>query len=100
MSETSTPSPASLQLAEKRLAWTLAESGDHLAAVPEVAELVRIGQNPAALYNAAYVLGVCVRSALGDPTLSDAKRQELVQAYAQQAIDLLRQAMAKGFRGL
>ena len=83
------------------LAETLAEMGHHEGAVKEAAELVRIGQGQAAsFYDAADVLAVCVRTVLADTSVPEAQRRELAQGYADQAMDLLRKAIAKGYQGI
>jgi serine/threonine protein kinase len=83
------------------LAETLAEMGDHEGAVKEAAELVRIGQGQAATFCAAAdVLAVCVRTVLADTSVPEARRRELGQAYADQAMDLLRKAVQKGYQGI
>jgi tetratricopeptide (TPR) repeat protein len=83
------------------LAETLAEMGDHEGAAKEAAELVCIGQGQAAtFYYAADILAICVQTVLTDSSVPEAQRRELSQGYADQAMDLLRKAIAKGYRGI
>jgi tetratricopeptide (TPR) repeat protein len=82
------------------LASTLAERGDHRAAAREAAELQRVTPDRAAgSYAAAGIVAVCATAVTRDGTLPEAKRSQLAQAYAGQALDLLREAVRHGFRG-
>jgi serine/threonine protein kinase/tetratricopeptide (TPR) repeat protein len=82
--------------------WNLAACrlllGDHarLAAVAD--ELARFGFDPANdTYNAACFLSHCVKLAGKDAQLDEARRKELTESYADQALVLLRQAVDRGY---
>jgi serine/threonine protein kinase len=82
------------------LASALAAWGDHRAAAREAAELVRVTRDRAlGAYPAAGIVAVCATAVLRDGTLPEAERRRLAQAYAGQALDLLRDAVRHGFRG-
>ena len=52
---------------------------------------------PTACIRAARVFGRCVALAEQDPALSAARRNELAQSYADQAVGNLREAVRRGF---
>jgi serine/threonine protein kinase/tetratricopeptide (TPR) repeat protein len=73
--------------------------GDHarLAAVAD--EMARFGHDPVkAPYDAARYLCRCVRLAGKDASLQESEREAAAQRYADRALVLLRQAVARGFR--
>jgi serine/threonine protein kinase/Tfp pilus assembly protein PilF len=81
------------------LAPILAALSDHAAAAATAEEMARLGWNPAAdSYNAACALALCVPCAEKDAKLAAAERQKQARAYADRALELLRQAIAKGYR--
>jgi tetratricopeptide (TPR) repeat protein len=78
---------------------TLLDLGDHALAAKTAAELARIAFDPANdTYNAACYLSLCVPLAKKDTKLSDAKREELARSYGVQAMEMLRQSVAKGYK--
>jgi len=79
-------------------AEVLAAQGDHAACAATVEEWVQIRYEPANdAYNAACVLAGCVPLAEKDPKLTESKRKETSQAYAERAMALLRHAVAEGY---
>jgi tetratricopeptide (TPR) repeat protein len=81
------------------LAQTQLGLADHARVGVVAAEIVRFGYEPAIdTYNAACSLERCVTLAEKDAALSEAKRKELAQSYSQQAMALLHQAVARGFK--
>jgi serine/threonine-protein kinase len=81
------------------LAATLLDLGDHASAALAAADLARIAFEPAKdTYKAAVFLSRCLPLAQKDTNLQEAKRKELAGSYADQAMELLRQAVAKGYK--
>jgi tetratricopeptide (TPR) repeat protein len=81
------------------LANTLVALGDHAAAAEAAGELLVIDWDPAnAAYTAACILSLCVRLAEKDVTLPEAQRPKQARAYADGALEALRQALAKGYK--
>jgi serine/threonine-protein kinase len=83
----------------RELAATLLEVGDHAGAAEAAADLARIAADPAG--DAALAAGFfsrCVPLAEKDAKLPEARRKELAQSYAEQALAALRQAVAKGYK--
>jgi len=79
-------------------AQSLAQLGQHVAAVAEIEAMIAGGQEPQqALYSLACVYARCALAAGGDPTLPAPQREELVNRYCQKAVDHLRKAHARGF---
>jgi tetratricopeptide (TPR) repeat protein len=73
--------------------------GDHARAAAAADELARLGCDPPGdSYNAACLVCRCVTLAAKDARLAEAKRKELAQSYADRAMVLLRQAVARGFK--
>jgi serine/threonine protein kinase/tetratricopeptide (TPR) repeat protein len=73
--------------------------GGHDRLATTANELARFGYDAAGdSYDAACYLCYCVRLAGKDVKLGDARRKELVESYADQAMVLLRQAVARGFK--
>src|SRR5262249_9431220 len=84
---------AYLHLAENCLQW-----GDRAAAARAAAELPQVFPGSAEDgYQAARLLARCVSVAKKDPRLPSAKRHELEQAYGDQAMKHLRQALDNGY---
>jgi serine/threonine-protein kinase len=74
--------------------------GDHARAVEEVGPaLASPFATPATLVNGARVLARASASARQDAKLTAAERERLARQYADRAIELLRQAVAKGYKG-
>ncbi len=79
-------------------AAVLAQRGDHARATEEAEALVRQGDLPALVYNAACVFSRAVAGADHDTKLSYTDRNHLKARYADRAMEYLRQAVAKGWR--
>jgi tetratricopeptide (TPR) repeat protein len=81
------------------LAKTLLRLGNH-AEVARVAEKLSgvFPENPAGWYEAGGFLAQCATLAQKAPALGDGERHELTRRYADQAMQMLRAALAKGFR--
>jgi serine/threonine protein kinase/tetratricopeptide (TPR) repeat protein len=83
----------------EKLAENRVGSGDHARAAAAADELAKIGCDPPGdTYNAACIVGCCVTLAEKDARLGEARRKELAQSYADRAMALLRQAVARGFK--
>jgi hypothetical protein len=81
------------------LATTLAALGDHVGASQTAEQLAALSWNPALnAFNAACALAQCIPAVQKDSKLPETKREELAESYAQRALVMLRQSMAKGFR--
>src|SRR5262249_15209977 len=77
----------------------LANLGDHRGLASEAEELVRFGFDPVNdTYDAAVFLAFCAALAERDAKLDQAGRKEQGQRYADRGMELLRQAVSKGFR--
>jgi hypothetical protein len=82
--------------------YTLAEShlhlGDHVRLAATAEELARCGYDPAnETYRAAADLCHCGALADKDAGLAEAERKELANRYADRALAMLRQAVARGY---
>src|SRR5207249_1674231 len=76
-----------------------AELGDHAAATAAAAALARSAADPSNdTQQAAALFASCVPLAEKDSKLGEPARQKLMQAYADKSLDLLRQAIRKGFK--
>jgi tetratricopeptide (TPR) repeat protein len=83
----------------KTLSTSLLGLGDHAAAADTARKLAELVFEPIGdHYDAACFLSRSVPLAEKDPKLSEARRKELVKSYADQAMNLLRQAVAKGYK--
>jgi tetratricopeptide (TPR) repeat protein len=81
------------------LATTLVDLGEHAAAALAADDLARIALDPALdSYNAACYLSRCVTLAEKDAKLPQVRREELAKSYGDRAIELLRQAIARGYK--
>jgi serine/threonine protein kinase/tetratricopeptide (TPR) repeat protein len=83
--------------------WNLAECrlglADHARLAATADEFARFGYDPGNdTYSAAVFLCRCVTLADKDAQLDEAKRKELAQSYADRALALLQQAVARGFK--
>src|SRR5262249_15243744 len=88
--------PSALTASFGRPRW--AGLGDHAAAVQTADELSRLGWEPATdAYAAARALATSAAAVEGDASLPEAERQKRVRSYADQAMDMQRQAVAKGY---
>jgi serine/threonine-protein kinase len=77
----------------------LADLGEHAAAVEATKPLVRYAYQPRGdIYDAACIVSRCVPLAEKDAALPEARCQELARSYADQAMELLRQAVANGYK--
>src|SRR5262249_6858235 len=73
--------------------------GDHARLAAAADDLVRCDYEPASdAYNAASCLSRCIMLIDKDDQLTEARRKELAQHYADRALALLRQAVAHGFK--
>jgi serine/threonine-protein kinase len=80
------------------LTTTLAGLGDHAGALKAAEELSQSGTNSAAdTYDVACALALCVPLAEKDANLAESQRRQQAQAYADRAMTMLRQAVAKGY---
>jgi hypothetical protein len=80
------------------LAQTLLALGEHRAAAAAATRFLGAAVYPANdAYNAACFLALCVPLAQHDKHLPEPQRKELIQAYGDQAIAALRQAVHNGF---
>jgi tetratricopeptide (TPR) repeat protein len=83
------------------LALTLTGLGEHAAAARTAEQLASLGVSPATdMYNAACVLALCVPLAAKDTKLPEAERPKQARAYTDRAMELLRQAIAKGYQDI
>jgi serine/threonine protein kinase/tetratricopeptide (TPR) repeat protein len=74
---------------------------DHARLAPAADELARFGYDPANdTYLAACFLARCVTLAGKDAQLDEARRKELAKDYADRALTLLQQAVARGFKNI
>jgi serine/threonine-protein kinase len=72
---------------------------EHAPAAQAAEEVARqFPRDARALYNAACILARCLPLAGQDAKLPEAQRPPAVQAYAERALALLRQAVAQGFK--
>jgi hypothetical protein len=77
----------------------LPELGDHIAAAQAARKLAELRFQPIGdTYYAACTFARCGPLALKDSGLPEAQRQELARDYADQAMVLLRQAVANGWK--
>jgi serine/threonine-protein kinase len=84
---------------QEYLTEALVRLGAHAAAAGVARHLPEVrGDTAADYYAAARLLGRCVTAAEKDPTLAGPARSAAAAAYARQALDLLRQAVARGYR--
>jgi tetratricopeptide (TPR) repeat protein len=81
------------------LAETLIKMGEHAAANKTIAELVNDSPEPAPdRFRAAALLARCATLANEDKRLSEARRVEMASTYAGGAVELLREALKRGYR--
>jgi tetratricopeptide (TPR) repeat protein len=81
------------------LALTLTGLGEHAAAARVAEQLAGLGVAPADdAYYAACIFALCVLVAEKDAQLPEAERPKQARAYADRALELLRRAIAKGFK--
>jgi hypothetical protein len=72
---------------------------DHAQVAATVDELERFGFEPAkGPYDAACLLARCTTLVQKDALLAELKRKELAQSYADRAMALLRQSVARGYK--
>lgn len=82
-----------------RRADAQARLGDHAASTDEVAGLLALsGLKPIDTYNAACIFALASGSVLKDTNLAEELRQPKSDQHATRAIELLRQAIADGFK--
>jgi hypothetical protein len=73
--------------------------GDHAAAAQAARKLTALAFEPSGdTYDAACAFARCGPLALKDASLPESKRQELARSYADEAMALLRQAVARGWK--
>jgi eukaryotic-like serine/threonine-protein kinase len=90
-----------LDLSWANLADTRLRLGEHRPAAQAAAELPLLApEDCQSYYRAACLLARCASVAAKDPTIPEYKRQELCRAYADQAVQLLGQAIGKGYQDL
>jgi serine/threonine-protein kinase len=81
------------------LAEVLAHLGQQAEAVAEADQPSQAGTDSATnRYDVACVLSICAPLAEKDPKLPESQRRELAHQYADRAVALLRQAVAKGWK--
>jgi tetratricopeptide (TPR) repeat protein len=79
------------------LSETLLRQGEHAAAAAAADELVRLAPTDGTrAYQAARVQARCARLAEQDPRLGPEARRQQAERYAGRAVELLRQALARG----
>jgi serine/threonine-protein kinase len=84
---------------QENLGQTLVGAGEHAAAAEGARELARFGFQPFEdCYTAACILSRCVPLSQADAKLEETTRQTLAQKYADEAVTLLREALAKGYK--
>jgi tetratricopeptide (TPR) repeat protein len=83
----------------QQLAATLLQQGDHTGAALAAADLGRIAFDPAGdAYQAACYFARCIAFAENDTKLPEARRKELALSYGDQAMQMLQQAITKGYK--
>jgi eukaryotic-like serine/threonine-protein kinase len=83
----------------QNLADVLLRQGEHAEAARMGAEMARVRPEDADdSYNAASILALAVPVARKDPKLTEAQRSAAIAAHGDQAIELLRRAIAAGFK--
>jgi len=97
------PKNSSYRLFYRNNVWTLAQSylglGDHARIAASADEMARFAYDPPNdNYLAACFLSRCVPLADKDAKLDEDKRKELKERYADRALELLRLAVARGYR--
>jgi serine/threonine protein kinase/tetratricopeptide (TPR) repeat protein len=97
------PGNATYRLFYRNNVRTLAQSqlgqAEHAQLALTAEELVRFGDDPVNdTYLAACFLGRCVMLAGKDAELDEARRKELAEGYANRALELLRQAVKRGYK--
>jgi serine/threonine protein kinase/tetratricopeptide (TPR) repeat protein len=81
------------------LAVVLLRLGDHAGAAAAAEELPRLVPDaPGEYVRAAGFLARCVSPANGDERLPEGQRREVAQAYARRAVELLREAVSRGYK--
>jgi hypothetical protein len=74
---------------------------DHAKVITTAEEIVRFGHEPALdTYGAGCLMARCITLAEKDAALPEAKRKELAESYAQQALALLQEAVKIGYKDL
>jgi serine/threonine protein kinase len=81
-----------------RLVARLADEGDHAGAAAAAADVARDIPNWQALPQLSAQLVRCIGLARTDKTLTEDERQKKAVAYGEQALAVLRQSVANGFR--
>jgi serine/threonine protein kinase/tetratricopeptide (TPR) repeat protein len=72
---------------------------DHARLAATADELARFGYDPANdAFDAAILLCGCAAKAVKDDTLTETRREELIESYAKQALAMLRLAVENGFK--
>jgi hypothetical protein len=75
--------------------------GDHAAAALHAIELARLNpQQAVEQVIAASLVARCVPLAVSDSATPQSERADVAESYARQAVELLRQALARGFKEL
>ena len=97
------PKNSSYRLFYRNNVWTLAQSylglGDHARIAASADEMARFAYDPPNdNYLAACFLSRCVPLADKDAKLDEDKRKEPKERYADRALELLRLAVARGYR--
>jgi serine/threonine protein kinase/tetratricopeptide (TPR) repeat protein len=82
-------------------AITFAMQGDYERATRDVEAMRPVGRSSAgALYDLACVYGLCASAYGKDPKLPSSERHGRANGYATQAVEFLRQAIAKGYKNV
>jgi eukaryotic-like serine/threonine-protein kinase len=80
------------------LSTILLETGEHVGAAVAAGNLAASALDPIKdRYLAACLLAQCMRQAQGDSRLGPARRDELIESYARQAIEILGEAVGQGY---
>jgi hypothetical protein len=76
----------------------LAYLGEHAQAAAEMETLLTEGKvQPVSLYVFAYAYSACSAAAANDARLPQAEREPLADRYGHRAVEMLRQAQARGY---
>jgi serine/threonine protein kinase len=80
---------------------TLIRLREHPAAAKAISEVISFSPDSGPqCFRAGSFLARCVPLAAADTRLTDGRRNELAKTYAERAVELLRQSLRKGYRGV
>ena len=83
---------------ERAIAFAM--QGDYAGATRDAEAMRPEGRSSGALYNLACVYGLCASAYGKDPKLPSSERHGRANGYATQAVEFLRQAIAKGYKNV